>query len=81
MSTFTDDEIEKLQDILNSIPDYFDDEEEICCPHCGNAQGFTSDDTSLYDGNTYPHKCEDCGKSYELSSSMSFSWSTEKSNA
>jgi len=75
---FTDEEINKIQAIIDSIPDYFGVEEEIVCPHCGDAQGFTSDNTSLYDENTYKYTCENCGKDYELSSSMSFSWSTEK---
>lgn len=77
MGYFTDEEIDKLQAIVDSIPDYFNTEEEICCPHCGEVQGFTSDNTSLYDEETYEHQCTDCGESYELTSTMRFSWSTE----
>ena len=77
MSHFTDKELDRLQEIMNQIPDYFDDIEEIVCPHCGEGMGLSSDDM-LYDESGYPMDCSNCGKDYELYPSISWSWSTEK---
>ena len=78
MNYLTDKEIDRLQEIMNSIPDYFDELEEVVCPNCGESTGLGDDDTGMYD--EYPHdfSCENCGKDYTVTGSMSWSWSTEK---
>lgn len=77
MSTFTDEEIEKLQAILDSIPDTFDDPEEIQCPHCGGTQGFESAEPGMYTEDAFVQKCDGCGKVFTIYGTMSWSWSTE----
>lgn len=80
MITFTDEEIEKLQKIVDAIPDYFDDVEEIQCPHCGETQGsFESSDPAFYNESGMVHRCEsdDCKKVFTIYPSCSWSYSTE----
>lgn len=77
MSILTDEEIDKIQEIVNSIPDYFDDPEEIQCPHCGETQGFESGEPGMYNEDGWEHKCFECGKTFSICGSMSWNWSTE----
>lgn len=77
MKTFTDEEIDKLQAIMDSIPDYFDDPEEIQCPHCGEKQSFESGEPGMYTEDAWAHKCDECNKTFSIYGSMSWSWSTE----
>lgn len=77
MSTFTDEEIDKLQKIMESIPDYFDDCSEIQCPHCGETQGFDSSEPGLYTEGAWIQKCDECRGTFTIYGSMSWSWSTE----
>ena len=77
---FTDEEIDKIQAIIDSIPDYFDDVEEIQCPHCGEVQhSFESSEPGWYTEEAIIHNCEnaDCEKVFTIYGSMSWSWSTE----
>ena len=79
MKTFTDEEIDKIQEIIDTPLDYFEDIEEIVCPYCGESMGLSSDD-NLYDESGYPMECEACDKDFVLYPSISWSWSTEKEN-
>lgn len=78
MSTFTDEEIDKLQAILNTPLTYFDDLSEVVCPYCGEDQRFDDADSGHYSEDCYDYKCDDCGKTFEMCGSMSWSWSTDK---
>lgn len=60
-----------------NIPDYFTDLDEIQCPHCGTIQPFDSGEPAMYTENPIVCKCGDCGKTYTVYGSMSWSWSTE----
>lgn len=77
MGTFTDKEIDRLQEIMNQIPDYFDEIEDIVCPHCGESMNLSSDEV-LYDESGYPMDCDNCKKDFTLYPSISWSWSTDK---
>jgi len=77
MSTFTDEEIDKLQEIMNSIPDYFDDVDEIQCPHCGDSLGLEAAEPAFYTEETLDMECDNCNKKFTINGSMSWSWSTE----
>lgn len=77
---FTDEELDKLQAIMDAVPDYFDDVEEIQCPHCGEKQGsFESSDQSFYDESGIVHRCDDNDrkKVFTIYPSCSWSYSTE----
>lgn len=78
MGILTDEEIDKIQEIVDSIPDYFDDVEEIQCPHCGEKQGFESSEPGMYNENGFDHTCYECKESFFIAPSCSWSWSTEK---
>lgn len=76
--TFTDEEINRLQAIIDKIPDYFDDVEEIQCPHCGETQGsLESSEPAFYNESGMTHTCDDCGKVFSIYPSCSWSYSTE----
>jgi hypothetical protein len=75
--TFTDEQIKKLQEIVDSIPDYFDNVEDIQCPYCGADQSIESE-ADVYIEDWWTHHCYDCGKDFKICGSMSWSWSTEK---
>lgn len=76
--TFTDEEINHIQEIIDSIPDYFDDIEEIQCPHCGEVQrSLESGEPAWYDESGIIHNCDDCSKVFTIYPSCSWSYSTE----
>jgi hypothetical protein len=80
MKTFTDEEIDKIQQIIDTPPEYFDDIEEIVCPYCGESMNLSSDEM-LYDESGYPMDCSSCNGDFILYPSMSWSWTTEKDGA
>lgn len=77
MSFLSDEDIQKIQDIVDSIPDYFDDVEEIQCPHCGELQHFDSAEPAFYTEEGWVQRCEECKGTFTIYGSMSWSWSTE----
>ncbi|MFC8008958.1 hypothetical protein [Streptomyces cinereoruber] len=78
MKYMTDEEVERLQAIMNAIPDYFTDPEDIQCPSCGEKQSFDSSDSEIYSESSWDSKCDECGKTFSICGSTSWIWFTEK---
>ncbi len=58
------------------IETYFTSMDEVVCPHCGTNQSMDDSEPEYYTENPVKHQCRECGGSYTLYGSMSWSWET-----
>ena len=52
-------------------------EEKIKCPHCGNEKDIEPESDYGEDGKNWTEECSNCEKEYEVTLSISYSWTVE----
>lgn len=71
-----------LEDIQNSIvsgeSDRTDCEDDVICPWCGEILEPDCESSEFYDEGTHVMQCWNCNKEFALSTSVSYSYSTER---
>ena len=51
--------------------------EEIACPFCNEVQNLDYDSVPYEDDSTVEHECYECGKTFDIHTSRTFTFSTE----
>lgn len=64
--------------ILSGETTSTDCEDEVICPWCGEAIEGDCETGEFYEEGTHVMECPECGKEFTLSTSVSYSYSTER---
>lgn len=72
-------EEQRLWTIRNDNSHYANSPEDIECPWCQTKQSLDYEDVSYDDDHTAEYECsnDDCGKTFEVHTSVSYDWHTE----
>lgn len=72
---------EEISDVNNWDPDTYSTD-YVICPYCGQAIEAAKlghcDFPEAYTDGTHVLVCDECGKRYQLTTTVSYSWETEK---
>lgn len=68
---------QQLWTIRNDNSHYADTPDDIQCPWCSAKQSLEHEDVSYEDDNTSEYECQECGKMFDVHTSVSYSFDTE----